>query len=611
METIEEIKHKIDIVDYIGAYVALKKSGKNHTGLCPFHSEKTPSFMVSSELQIYKCFGCGAGGDIYSFVQRFDGVDFYSALKLLADKAGVELTHEGYSPNVEKLRSIYKLNQLAMNFYHYLLTKHKFGVKGLEYLHKTRQLSDACIKEFQLGYAPASWDILYKTFTKKGFKDEDLLAAGLIIPRVSGAGYRDKFVDRIIFPFIDVSNKVVGFTGRVLDPTKMPKYLNTAETEVFHKSTFIYGLHKAKTAIKTKGVVLVEGQTDVISSWNFGFDNVVGCSGTSLTQGHLNLLARYTKDIIFCFDADTAGQVATKRAIEMAEHSGFNIRVAFIPNGAKDLDEALKKDTDSVAKALQAAVPVYDFYLFSCLKKFDKRDPLGKKHIIEELHSVFSKISDKILFDHYVTALSRELDISKETIDSVLRTNNSVTLSSTLGNLGKSTKISSVPISDGSTDRGSLPPTSLTNFAQNKHSPEFYMLALLFKAPLDLAQTYLYKLGQKDFTSQDILEIFTNLKEYLLGRKRNLNIQHFAERFNQNLQDLVTNLYLWDMPEISENESLLIKELETTFTSMKKETIKRDLLDLSDKIKQAERTNDLEALADYTEKFKQLSEKLI
>ncbi|OGC64920.1 DNA primase, partial [candidate division WWE3 bacterium RIFOXYB2_FULL_41_6] len=288
MDAVAQIKQSLDIVDVVGGYVSLKKSGRNYKGVCPFHSEKTPSFMVNQELQIFKCFGCGQGGDIFTFVEQMEGLDFGRTLELLADKANIKLEKKDFDVHSQLKNKIYKINETAARFFNYLLTKHSLGKKGLLYLKDKRRLEDGTIETFLLGYAPDSWDTLLKFLIKKGFSAAEVMQAGLVVPRKGdGSGYYDKFRGRIIFPFFESDGKIVGFTGRtVID--QEPKYLNSPETPVFNKSNYLYGLDKARTAIKKQGAVFVEGQVDVISAHQAGIKNVIATTGTALTTGQLN-----------------------------------------------------------------------------------------------------------------------------------------------------------------------------------------------------------------------------------------------------------------------------------------------------------------------------------
>ena len=274
MDSVKKVKSRLNIVEVVGSYLDLKKSGKNYKAVCPFHTEDTPSFMVSPELGIYKCFGCGVSGDIFTFVQEMEGISFYDALKKLADRAGVELEDAPKSKTYKLKERLYRINEDTVEFYSHLLLKHKSGKKGLDYLLKKRGLEKKVIKEFQLGYAPKTWDLLYKYLKKKDYKDKRLEQAGVIVPRKKGDGYIDKFRGRVVFPLLDTTGKVQGFMGRtVLDA--VPKYLNTSDTPVFTKSSFVYGLAQARVAIKKKGAVFVEGPMDVVSAFQYGLKNVV------------------------------------------------------------------------------------------------------------------------------------------------------------------------------------------------------------------------------------------------------------------------------------------------------------------------------------------------
>lgn len=590
MDPIDEIKQKIDVVDLVGEYVDLKKAGRNYRGLCPFHGEKTPSFMVSPELQIFKCFGCGEAGDIFSFYQKIEGLEFPQALENLAEKAGVKLPKKSYDPDKSQKKVIYALNELSAKFYNYLLTKHKVGKEALKYLKDKRGLTDATIKDFNLGYAPDSWDSLVGFLKGKKHKGEEILAAGLIVSAKSG-NYIDKFRKRITFPLTDLSGNVVGFTARVLDDGE-PKYLNTPETLVFHKSSYLFGLDRAKVALKKDGAVFVEGQMDVISAHQAGFLNVVASSGTSLTIGQLKLLSRYTNDITFAFDSDSAGLNALHRAIELAEKEGFNIKVAMIPEEYKDLDEFIQADSKKIKAFLADGIPAFDFFLVSALRRHNVQSPIGKKKAMADLTPIFSQISDPVLRDHYIKQISEKLDITETVVAGLLSDTTS----------GDAKEFFSARDSRQEVEQ---------QIGLSKKSPEEYILALLLKAPLESSQTVLYKLAQKDFTDLELQQIFTEFKAYLTGRKRKFEIQAFAKKFDEKLSALIDELYLWDLGELNENEIKFNKELESVFEFVKKRTAKREMKELGTQIKQAEMENNKKLLNELSKQFNELSEKLI
>ncbi len=588
MDSVDQVKQSIDIVDLIGSYVELKKAGRNYKGFCPFHSEKTSSFMVSQELQIYKCFGCNKAGDIFSFIQDIEGIDFSAALEKLAERAGIKLEHHKGDPDRSKKAMIYEVNHITTELYHYILTKHPVGKAALAYLKEERKLSDKTIKEFRLGFAPETWSTLFESLSKKKYSITDMVTAGVVIPKRSQTGYIDRFRARVMFPLTGIDGKIVGFTGRSLDGSE-PKYLNTSETLVFHKNGYIYGLEKAKISLKKEGAVFVEGQMDVISAHQAGITNVIASSGTSLTVTQLNILARYTKDLTFCFDSDFAGVSAIYRAISLAEDLDFNVRVVLIPPKYKDLDELIIASTSEAKNLLKDAIPIYDFFLVTLLKKHDKNNPIGRKKLMDELIPLFKKITNPVTLDYYVKKVSDQLDISEETVKELLS-----------GTISKQ-HTSSKPLSTKDS----------VKFELSKTSPQEYILALLLKADLDTAQTVLYKLGQKDFTNTVFQEIFTNLKNYLLGRKRKFEIKYFADKFDGSIKDVVNELYLWDLDNVTQSPEFLLSEINSAYNRIKLATTRDEMKELTKKIKEAELAKDSKALKEYSTKFKELSEKII
>ena len=590
-DNVTKIKNKLNIVDVINSYVTLKKSGRNYKAVCPFHNEKTPSFMVSQELQIYKCFGCGAAGDMFNFVQDIEGVDFPRALEILADKAGVKLVKsEAYDEQNTLKKKIYEINDLSAKFYQYILLKQKAGAKALKYLKKERKIEDTSIKDFRLGYAPNSWDTLSKFLRSKGYKDQDLILSGVAVRRSSGSSVIDKFRGRLIFPLIGVDNNVLGFTGRTIFD-RNPKYLNTGETPVFHKSYFLYGLDKGKVGIKKDGVIFVEGQTDVISAHQIGIKNVVCISGTALTGTQLDLLSRYTQDVTFCFDSDFAGVEASYRAIEMAEKRDFNVKVAVISEPFKDLDELIKADPSKAKKVIKNPIPVYDYFLATSLQRNKKDSALGKKAIMEELIPIFSKISNQVLFDHYAKRVSSELDISEETVFSMMRK-------------GKV---------EEPQDYWEVEETG-QRFPLRKRKIEGYLVSLILKAPLEKAKEVVKKIKPDDFLNENISEIFSGLKKYLKDRKSEINIKSLSKKFDGDTKDLLSELYLWDFDrgsEASDQESEIEKELDEIVDRLIKDSVKRQLQILSDEIKIAETKKDESELEKLMKKFDKLSKSLL
>ena len=394
-DQVEEIKRKVDIVEVIGEHVALKKSGSNYKGLCPFHSEKSPSFMVSQELQIFKCFGCGVGGDVYKFLMDYEKIEFPQALKILADRAGVKLIPLKGFTSYEEKEEIYKANFIAGEFYHYLLTSHKLGEIGMQYLKK-RGVTGESIKTFKLGFAPDSPDTLYKFLTKKrGYSAQALEKAGLIVGR--GGNYYDRFRGRIIFPLSDHYGNSLGFSGRVIkDGGDIAKYINSPDTLVYKKGQNLYGLSQTKQAIKEKGfVVVAEGEVDLISSFQAGVKNIVAIKGSAFTQEQAELIGRFTKDVRLALDSDFAGDAAARRGIETLRKTGIDIKV--VKTEFKDPDEAARANPEAWAESVANAQSIYDFLIDSVFEKYDPKTTEGKEKISRELSPILGSIEDEIV----------------------------------------------------------------------------------------------------------------------------------------------------------------------------------------------------------------------
>lgn len=587
-DTVTQIKQKLDIVDVIGSYISLKKSGRNYKTTCPFHSEKTPSFMVSQDLQIFKCFGCGVAGDMFNFVEQIEGVDFPRALEILADKSGVKIVkNDQFEEQNNQKKQIYYINDLTAQFYEYILLKQKAGEKALNYLKKERKLTEAIIREFRLGYAPDAWDTLYRFLLSKKIKIEDMVMAGVAVKKTNGSGYLDKFKGRIMFPLTGIDGKVIGFTARTIFDRE-PKYLNTSDTSVFHKSFFLFGLDKSRVAIKTEGAVFVEGQMDLISAYQVGVKNLISISGTAMTDNQLVILSRYTLDVTFCFDSDFAGVEASYRAIEMAEKRNFNVKVAIIPAPYKDLDELVNANPDEAKKVLQYGVPVYDYFLVTTLKKHNKAAALGKKNIMEDLVPLFSKISNKVLLDHYAKRISSELDVSLETVYSMLKDNT------------KGDK----EIEEKFKDDNAKP--------SEKIHIEGYLISLLLKSPVEVSQEFIGKLKKEDFENEEIGEIYEVLSKYLKGRKTVVNIKTFLGKIGESKEKIVSELYLRDLDGKEELEGKLLKqELGDLVKRLKNESVKRQLKSISEEIKMAETERRTSEVKSLTKKFEKLSKSLL
>ncbi|HRH26734.1 MAG TPA: DNA primase, partial [Parcubacteria group bacterium] len=369
MSSVDQIKSKIDIVTLISNYIKLEKAGTNFKGRCPFHNEKTPSFFVSPDRGNYYCFGCHAKGDIFTFVQEFEGLDFIGSLKVLAEKAGVELEQYRTGEKSEK-EKLYSVLEMAVLFFERNLSRNK---NALDYVY-SRGINDESIKSFRIGYANSEWRELYDYLKEKGVTDTQMLAVGLIKQKDSslslGSSYYDVFRGRIMFPIADSSGRVVGFSGRILiSDEKSPKYLNTPETELFNKSEILFGLDKAKRNIKIKDYsILVEGQMDLVMMHQVGLNNTVASSGTALTEGHLVKLRRLSERIMMSFDADSAGFNASDRAAKIALSLGMDLKLVSMPEG-KDPADLAKDAPDTLKECFRNSKGIVDFYVDTLLSK--------------------------------------------------------------------------------------------------------------------------------------------------------------------------------------------------------------------------------------------------
>jgi len=422
-QKIEEIRNAADIVDVISGHVNLRKRGKNFVGLCPFHQEKSPSFVVSPERGIWHCFGaCGEGGDVIKFLMKWENITFIEALKELSKKTGVKLTLNkiSFEDKIwQKKEKYIGMNQLAGEFFHYILNKTAFGKKAGQYL-KQRLLNQSIIDKFELGYSPSSWDSLKLFLKKKKYEEEEMFENGLIVRSERGSFY-DRFRGRLMFPLKDSRNNILGFSGRILEGSeKEAKYVNTPETPIYHKRECLFGINLAIEEIKKqKNVFIVEGELDMITPFQHGFSNFVAIKGTALTSEQLKLLKRYTDKITLMMDADTAGIESIKRGIDEAEKFDFEIRVVTI-DFAKDPDEALKKDPDKFKKLITKSVPIYDFLIEAAQKKYPEESAFAKKKIGEEVIPMIEKISNPIVRTFYVKKLAGILEVSENTIENLI-----------------------------------------------------------------------------------------------------------------------------------------------------------------------------------------------
>jgi len=419
MSQSEEIKSKLDIVEVIREYTPVKAVGANFQALCPFHNEKTPSFVISPDKQIWHCFGCGRGGDVFAFVMEKESLGFMETLRLLAPKAGVVLQYE--NPEVYSKRNrLLDLLELAGKYYAHLLNKDT-GKIAKEYLLK-RDLKEETILDWNLGYSPDTWDSLFqflkaRPLTGKKYTDEEIFLAGLSIKKEGGRGYYDRFRDRIMFPIWDVNNNLIAFTARI-NPAKektekMGKYINSPQTEVYDKSRVLFALNKAKNAIRKADLaIVVEGQMDAISCHQHGFTNVVASSGTALTTEQVALIKRFTSNVALAFDMDKAGQMAADRGIREVLAQELNLKIIVLPNG-KDPDECLRNNPDDFKQAILNAKPMLEYYFEKVSADLDLEKLDNKTKVRDQMFIMIDLVTNKTEQGYWLKKISEELGFAE------------------------------------------------------------------------------------------------------------------------------------------------------------------------------------------------------
>lgn len=579
-DQVADVKLHTDIVSIIGERIELKKAGRNYKASCPFHGEKTASFMVSPELQIFKCFGCAEGGDVFTFLEKFEGMEFSEALKYLADRAGIKLQkmHGGQASEKER---IIEINTQTLRFYNYLLLKHPIGKQALEYLLKDRGLTLQTIEEFQLGYSPEDLTFINKfLIDKKKFTPAELEKAGIGIAK--GPNIFDRFRNRIIFPLFDHRGNPIGFAGRVLpwDKRETGKYINSPETLVYHKSSVLYGLNLTRGLIKKKKVaIIVEGELDAISSYQAGIKNVVAIKGSALTEDQVRLLSRFAEKFILALDADLAGDAAARRGLTIAGNLGVEVKIAKL-SGSKDPDEAARNNLDGYKKDLIGAIGVWDFLIDSVFSRFDAKSGIGKSKISKELSPILSGIEDKIVQSHYANIVAGRLGVPLEAVTQ---------------EIDKTTK--------GETT------TQVVNLEQpkikNRHELlEDRFLSLAFSSDPKLI------LASKDM----ILSAFNNkivekYEEYL-GKNRSFTLSEFGASLPPELFEGFSKIVLKDASSQLETPEEIAKELDLVTKELKILTIKENLKAMAAEMRSLEVAGKKDELIKVQDKFNKLAKTL-
>ena len=583
VDQVEQIKQKIDIVEIIGERVTLKKAGRHFKGLCPFHSEKSPSFIVSPERQSYKCFGCQEGGDVFSFLQRYEGMSFLEALETMAKRVGITL--ESYRPTSQdsKKKKMLSALDLSSEYYHYLLTKHESGKEAREYLQR-RGITNESILKFKLGWAPNNWrnvsDYLVK---KKGFLEEELAEIGMLV-RSEGGRYYERFRGRVMFPLRDHRGVVVGFSGRTLSTEKSEaKYINSPETFLYSKGKMLYGLYENREAVRKEDkIVLVEGELDVIPSVQSGVKPVVAIKGSAFTEDQARLIARYTKNIYMALDADSAGQEAIKRAVAIAENLDMSIRVVKI-EGGKDPGEVATNSAKSWKEEVKKAVLYWDFLIESVIEKHKGDGGEMARAVSIQVVPVVANISNMVVRAHYVTELAKKLGVPEDSVyDEIERVRKKKELAGLKQVVGK--------IEKGETRK-------------RREVVEEYLLSIALQN-YDSLKEEIGLIEEEIFESRACKLIASRLKNW--GEKK-FEIKTMATRLGPELLHMLDELYLRDLATID--------DVKREWEKVKRELVEIDMKDklseLTMKIAKAEeRKASEEEIKDLQMKFAEVSRKL-
>lgn len=563
-DIIDEVKSRCDIVNVISQYISLKQSGSNFSGLCPFHSEKTGSFHVNQSKQIYKCFGCGEGGDVINFVMKIENLDFIEAVKLLAEKNGIEFKtnlSEEDKAKMEKIKIIQDIHLKSARFYFANLTKSKNP--GYDYL-KRRGLSDKIIKKFGLGYSLYSWNSLMEYLLSLGYEKKDLVLSGLVTHKENDNKYYDRFRNRVMFPIFDYRGNVIGFGGRVLDDS-LPKYLNSPDTLLFNKRFNLYGLNYAKKNIVNDSLILVEGYMDLISLYEHGIENVVATLGTALTNDQGRLIKRYASTAIISYDSDDAGIKATLRAIEILKNQNINIKILNLKD-CKDPDDFIKKyKKEGFLKAIDEAISHIQFQINILKKKFDFNKDEHLIKFAKEAALIIKSLSSPVEKDYYIKYVSKEYNIGFDAMKEEVYGKN---YNNKIKNYKKFSKFEQKPIE------------KIKNIENGEKFVEETFIKLLLDNK-ELRQISLLKISEDDFLINDSKEIFNliiknkELDKITIDKIKDLNI---------------SQEYLNDLDNISINNinTYNSKNVDEIIKSVKRNKLHKEVNELLQQQKQLE-----------------------
>jgi DNA primase len=595
MDAAEEVKQHLDIVDIVGEYLQLKPAGSgSFKACCPFHQEKTPSFYANRQRQSWHCFGCDKGGDMISFVMAMEGMEFRDALELLAQKSGIQLPAFDGKASGQRKR-LHEINDLASKFFRAQLLQSPQATHARAYAEK-RNIDNLTGDLFRIGYALESWDALTNALLGKGVTEDELVLAGLASRRERGDGVYDRFRNRLMFTIQDVHGNIVGFTGRQLDPNaKEAKYVNTPETPVYKKSMVLYGLDKAKGAIKSKDLcVVVEGNMDVLSSHRVNICHVVASSGTALTAEQLKLIGRFTQNIAIAFDGDSAGIHATLRGLDLARAQDFRIRViALPPELGKDPDEVIAKDPTLWEQAIQNAVSIMDWIFQSAMRQLNPSDPESKRNVAASVLPEIKRIPDPIVRDHWLKKLAEALQTDEHALrDALTRTKTA----------SQTPQTSPAASSTQKPPAASKSPTEASRLRDIAES----LLALILKHP-PLLQTCPEHLG--DMLPEDLRGLYITLREqYHSDQSHSGSVPESASASPDSQQSSLVN-YLTiraDRDYPIQNAQVLEAEFKlhlSTFLRLSYETERRQL---EEEMRLAELAHDRVKVMEIAQRFREL-----
>ncbi len=602
---IEEIKNKLNVVDVVGGYMKLTKTGANLRGVCPFHSEKSPSFFVSPARQMWHCFGCGAGSSIFDFVMKIEGVEFGDALRILAEKAGVQLRRENVQLKTQRQR-LYEVCELATKFFEKQLEASEIGKEAQAYLLR-RGINQESIKKWRLGYSPDTWNGLSDFLISQGYLRDEVVKAGLAIEKEQNkADSYDRFRGRIIFPVFDIHGQVVGFGGRVFkqaDQKEIAKYINSPQTLLYDKSGIMYGLNNAKLdARKQNQCVVTEGYTDVIMCHQAGYQNTVSASGTALTHQHLVILKRYCENLVLAFDMDVAGDSATKRGINLAQEQGFNIKIieSYGDSDKKsDPADIIVKDPKIWEDSLVKAKSIMDYYFDSAFASFDAKTPEGKKEIGRIVLPAIKRLANTIEQSFWVQKLSQKLNVSEEAILQELAKIKGDT------NLRMSSESTNVKVGDFKNDR-SLGVEGRKNLLEEK------LISLILKNPEHIL---LLKDEHYGLFSEKTKQFFEEIKKVVASQKvvaegeikNDFKIIFDDEQLNAKLQNFMTALALKGDLEYQEDGQ---DEILLCLLQLKNIDLKDKLTKKTNEISQAHENQEFDKEKQLLEEFNVLAREL-